>query len=98
MVSEQQTIYDALTGAYRASSLLYDNLGISINRERALFEYCADYNGSPKVYGLSEDGVLITGDTRKENYKYPDKLTSDERVCATMLYALRWMKQNWTVS
>jgi len=94
-MNEKRTIYDTLTAAYRFSPLLYDNLGIPINRERALWEYCADYNGSPKIYGVSEDGCLVTGDTLKENYKYPDKLTSDEQVRALMLYALRWIKQNW---
>lgn len=91
-MNKKQIIYDTLTAAYRSSLLLYDDLGIPINQERALWEYCADYNGSPKVYGVSKEGGLITGDTLKENYKHPETLTREEQVCAMMLYALRWMK------
>ena len=97
MMSKKQIIYDVLTSAYRSSSILYDNLGIPMDRDRALLEYCATYNGSPKILGVI-DGALITGDTPKEFRKYPDTLTREEKVCALMLYALRWITKNWDTS
>jgi hypothetical protein len=95
---EKQIIYDTIQATYRSSHLLYDNLGIQINREKALYEYCLDYNSSPKILGITDEGTLIIGNTQKERHKYPDKLSSEEEVCALMKYALRYMKQNWGVS
>lgn len=95
--SEKQIIFDSIQAAYRASHLLYDNLGIPIDREKALREYCLDYNSSPKILGVTEDGTLVTGNTPKELYKYVDKLSIEENVCALMKCALRFMKNNWGV-
>ena len=76
-VSERKIIGDTIKAAYRGSLLLYDNLGIPVDREEAYIIYCNWYNTVPRFGGPLPEDQWITIET----------MTQEQRTLALLQYA-----------
>ena len=83
---DQRIIRDTLRAAFRSSPLLFDNLGIKINRDEAFRDYAERYNKTPRVL-VNGTNLISPVFLPKETYLDPKKLNPRHQVLAILRYA-----------
>ena len=83
VTDEQRIIQDVLRASYRSSPLLFDSLGIMIDREKAKELYCINYNKTLLV-DMNRPSYDMLVRRSVDQHITPDTMSSEQEKMAVI--------------